>query len=167
MERAAQLMHQFSANCGRMMLFMESLRCIRTQHILQDSAAVPLSQVSHIYLLYPCKSFQRFCIPFPLSGYCFPLLWTARWCSIMSQVSLVPHEPGKRVLFDDKDWRHKSLGLLVRGQRFPGIRKTLSFTIVTNSGAHPQPVVVHKCRTWTCLTSTACIANVLCVIWCL
>ena len=52
MEGAAQLMHQFAANCGRMMLFMESLRNIRTRHILQDSAAVPLFQVSITYLLY-------------------------------------------------------------------------------------------------------------------
>ncbi|BDA44284.1 probable Sacsin [Coccomyxa sp. Obi] len=93
-ERAAQLMDQFSQNCGRMMLFMQSLRCIRTNHILKDSsAATPLSQVS-----------------------------------------LFSHDRGNRVVFDDKDWRHKSLGQLVRGNRFPGIRKTLSFSVVTTSG---------------------------------
>jgi hypothetical protein len=39
-----------------------------------------------------------------------------------------------RVAFEDKDWRHKSLQQLVRGHRFPGVRKMLSFTLVTTSG---------------------------------
>lgn len=60
-------------------------------------------------------------------------------------------------MFDDKDWRHKSLGQLVRGNRFPGIRKTLSFSVVTTCGAqnhsfspcphsaHVNMHVVHIC----------------------
>lgn len=53
---------------------------------------------------------------------------------LLLQVSLFSHDRDTRVVFDDKDWRHKSLGQLVRGNRFPGIRKTLSFSVVTISG---------------------------------
>ncbi len=69
--------------------------------------------------------------------------WQVRVQSLELQVSLVPHEPGRRVVFDDKDWRHKSLGQLVRGHRFPGIRKTLSFTIITTFGVPLHPICLH------------------------
>lgn len=55
------------------------------------------------------------------------------------QVSLVPHEPGMRVAFEDKDWRHKSFHQIVRGHRFPGASKMLSFSLVTTSGRATLP----------------------------
>ncbi len=73
-EQAAALIRQFSAHCGRMMLFMESLRCIRTQHTLQDSAAVPLSQVSKIAFCRGCWH--------PFGGICFPINISRFVCTI-------------------------------------------------------------------------------------
>ena len=142
-------MQQFSQNCGRMMLFMQSLRCIRISHILGDSsAATPLSQVHNSVTtkkgLLMLNMFSSLYFSWHRS-----MAQDMRYTNathLLVQVSLLPHDRDARVVFEDKDWRHKSLGQLVRGHRFPGIRKTLSFSVVTTSGvqsAHVHMYVAH------------------------
>ncbi len=60
------------------------------------------------------------------------------WFKIATlQVSLVLHDPGQRVPFEEREWRERfSLGNILRPGRPQRARKLLNFSLIQASGAH-------------------------------